>query len=309
MLKMNKKLIFFRIKWIFICSLFFSSSILSRTDINLSSNDKDKKIEPPKIGIFSMPITQQPGPFISFGQNVIDQGDLQFLFLADKFTGQNKQVVHLLPSLLYGLTENVSVLASGLYIPVQREAGLHSSGWGDSLLQFEYSFHQKDTYKYAELGTAVVGFVFPTGSSHKVPSTGNGSPQFFVGTTLNRTYMDWYIFISPGTVQTTTNSDGRKFGNLYLYQGGLGKTLYVIDTKLLISALLEIDGTYTEKDKQFGIPDPNSGGNTIYLTPSIWISGKHLSVQFGVGFPIVQRLNGIQLKNYHLIAGSIAWVF
>ena len=265
--------------------------------------------KPPKIGIFSMPITQQPGPFISFGQNIIDKGDLQIFLLADQLKGEDKKITHIVPSTLYGLTQTLSLFISAPYFLQAQESIFHSSGFGDSLVQLEYSFYQKDTYEYAQLATAVGGILFPTGSSRKTPPTGTGSPQFFFGTTLNRTYFNWYVFISPGTLQTTTNEDDKKFGNLYLYQFGIGRSLYTIDTRLLIAAMIELDGTYSEKDRIHGEVDPNTGGNIVLLTPSIWVSGQHLTLQFGVGFPIVQHLNGIQRKNYHLIVGSLAWFF
>lgn len=60
---------------------------------------------------------------------------------------------------------------------------------------------------------------------------------------------------------------------------------------------IEFDGTQTEKNKIQGITDPNSGGNVIFVIPSIWLSSKQWIFQWGIGFPLVQNLNGHQDKS------------
>ena len=69
--------------------------------------------------------------------------------------------------------------------------------------------------------------------------------------------------------------------------------------------MVEFDGSYSPKDRIHGRTDPNSGGNVIFVTPSIWMSSKRWVIQWGMGFPFVQSLNGRQDKirysiNYNL---------
>lgn len=69
----------------------------------------------------------------------------------------------------------------------------------------------------------------------------------------------------------------------------------------IFALMVEADGQYSEKDKINGIINPNSGGNVVFITPSLWISSKKLILQFGIGFPVVQDLYGNQNKmNYGL---------
>lgn len=74
--------------------------------------------------------------------------------------------------------------------------------------------------------------------------------------------------------------------------------------------MVEFDGIYTWKDKIQGVTDPNSGGNLIFLTPSIFISSKEsFLMQFGVGFPIQQHLFGHQNRKEYAVSLNIGWLF
>jgi hypothetical protein len=270
---------------------------------------KTQEPSPPEIGILSMPTVQELGPLVSFGQNVIDKHNAQILLLGAKLSGQLEHFVDVAPSFLYGITDTSSVLFTLPYAVSYKQNGYHSSGIEDTLLQFEYAFYQKSTYSYYQRATAVLSLFLPTGSSTTIPNTGNGSPTFFLGTTFNRTYVDWFIFTSPGTLQTTTNSQAVKYGNQYYYQGGLGKSIFVINGKLLIALILEMDGTYIEKTRLMGAADPNSGGNTIITTPSFWLSTHNFTLQLGFSYPIYQRFNGHQPRIYNAVVGNVAWAF
>jgi hypothetical protein len=69
--------------------------------------------------------------------------------------------------------------------------------------------------------------------------------------------------------------------------------------------MIEFDGTYSERDKIHGITDPNSGGNVLLVTPSIWLSTDQWFVQLGVSVPVVQQLNGQQQKLWFIIDYNI----
>ena len=73
--------------------------------------------------------------------------------------------------------------------------------------------------------------------------------------------------------------------------------------------MVEIDGFYYEKDKIQGHVDPNSGGNVIYVTPSIWISTPTIYFQLGAGLPVSQHWNGHQNRENYLITGSFGLSF
>ncbi|HVV68758.1 MAG TPA: hypothetical protein VHE99_06985 [Gammaproteobacteria bacterium] len=286
--------------------VFFSFSVYVAKADNNSPEEAGGQEQPPSIGNFALPTSQQPGPLVGFGQNIIDQNETQIFLLADDFSGVNKHAVDIAPSILYGITNNLSVWLNMPIAASYKTNQDSSSGLEDAALQFEYAFYHQDTHAFSEQATIVSNMTFPTGSSTKEPNTGFGSPSFFLGFTLNRMYVDWFVFTSHGAVLTTSN-DNTKFGNQFLYQAGFGRNILDIDSKWILAWMVEADGQYTQKNKISGVTDPNSGGNIVYVTPSLWVSSKRLIVQPGVGFPVAQHLYGNQKRNNYLLLLSLGW--
>ncbi|MBL8676548.1 MAG: hypothetical protein JNJ47_03870 [Alphaproteobacteria bacterium] len=184
----------------------------------------------------------------------------------------------------------------------------HSSGFSDMFLQLEYAFYNENTSQFGDQATFVTNVTFPTGSATKHPPTGFGSSSIFLGSTFNRTYVNWLVFTSPG-VTLTTSHDGQRAGNEYLYQLGIGRNFYTIDSEWIFAWLVETTGQYLEKTRLKGHTDPDSGGNTIVVTPSLWISSKQVTFQFGVGLPVVQHLFGNQIKDKYVLVSNASWLF
>ena len=61
-----------------------------------------------------------------------------------------------------------------------------------------------------------------------------------------------------------------------------------------LDALLEINGEWHDKQRTFGIADPNSGGNTIFISPGLRLTIENWSGYVLVGIPVVNDYNGIQ---------------
>lgn len=264
--------------------------------------------KPPPIGNFILPTSQQPGPLLAFGENILEKGQFQLYLFADNFVGVNKHYQDLIPSFTYGITNRWSLFANQPIALSYKENGEESSGLEDTFLQFEYTYFNKDTYSYGEQGTVVGNITLPTGSSEVSPRTGYGAPAFFFGTTFNRAYTHWFGFVSPGTLQTSSK-DNTKFGNQYYYQFGLGRNLFDIGTTWIIAAMVEMDGNYGEHDRIDGVTDPDSGGNIIYATPSLWISSTHIIIQLGGGVPITQHYFGDQTRQNYVLAANLGWTF
>lgn len=262
--------------------------------------------EPPKIGNFVLPYSQQPGPFISFGENIIGKNQAQVYVFGDNFVGEQQHFADLLPFLLYGITDDLSLTINTPYALSYKVDDFRSSGFEDQFAQLEYAYYSKSTKTYWDQATILANISIPTGSIRKEPTTGFGSPGFFGGTTYNRTYIDWFVFGSSGAVVTTAKQ-GTKFGNYFLYQGGFGRN--ITDRNGWIFAwVTEFTGTYAQHNRFSGLIDPNSGGNIIFATPSLWASNKRFIFQLGAGLPIVQHLHGIQARNSYFIAADVALI-
>lgn len=262
-------------------------------------------IGPPSIGNFSLPSSQQPAPLISAGDNIINKGEIQLLLYNDNYAGVNEHFIDVVPSMLYGIRDDLSLLLSLPVAASFQQKSNKSAGLEDALAQIEYAYYNSQTATYTQQATLFANITFPTGSIYKNPTTGYGSPSFLLAGNFNRTYVDWFLFGTPGAIFTTAKS-GTKFGNSYLYQFGIGKNISDKNGWLL-AWLTEIDGTYMQRNRMRGMIDINSGGNIVYLTPSVWASTKKLIVQLGVGLPITQHLLGNQPRETCLIAFNLGW--
>lgn len=263
--------------------------------------------EPLAIGNFSVPFSQQIGPLFSFGQNMIGKGVKQVYLFADDYVGVNKHYVDVTPSYLYGISDDLSVFLNAPIAASYKDGDAHSSGMEDIYLQMEYAFYENSNARYYTQATMVGAVSAPTGLTTVDPETGYGAPTFFLGATWNRTYVDWYYFTSYGATLTTSHNS-TKFGNQYYYQGGIGRNI-TYTKKWMYAWLLEADGQYSEKDRKHGAINPNSGGNIVYLIPSILASSKRLILQFGVGYPVTQHLFGNQKRENYLVVANVGWTF
>ncbi|MHB1948116.1 MAG: hypothetical protein ACYCQI_08390 [Gammaproteobacteria bacterium] len=288
--------------WSLLVFSLLSTFAIARED-ELPQKDE---VEPPAIGNFALPYSQQIGPLVSFGQNTLNKNQVQLFLTPSDYAGKNQHFVTIDPSVVYGITDELSLLASQPIAASYQFNSQHSAGLADATLQLEYSFYSKSTSKYFQSATVVGNITLPTGSSNKKPPTGFGSPSFFIGGTFSRMYVDWYAFTSLGA-QFTTSHGGTQFGDNYLYQFGLGRNICNIDSRWVFAWLVEADGTYSTDNRLRGHSDHNSGGNIVYITPSFWASSKKLIAQFGVGVPVVQNLHGHQNRESYLLIANLGW--
>lgn len=298
----------------FLSLLFSPLPAWSKEDLSPKepSQQNDKKPpqqeEPPKVGNFALPTPQQPGPFVSFGQHVINENQTQFYLLADDFRGNRKYKVDLVPPIIHGITDAFSVTLNAPIAVRYKEGPNHSKGWEDIAVQLEYAFYDDKTARFADQATLFTSITFPTGSVRKQPETGFSSSSFFLGATFNRLYTDWFAFTSQG-ILLTTSDEGTKAGDAFAYQGGLGRNIYSKTAEFIVAGMIELDGQYAKKDKIKKMTDPNSGGNNVYLTPSLWFSTNKVIIQLGFGWPITQHLFGDQKRNSYVMAANFGWTF
>lgn len=270
-------------------------------------DEKKEEIRPPRIGNFSLPTSQQPAALFGFGGNIIDKNEIQFYVFVDDLKGKRRITTDVIPGLLFGITDDWSIFFNTPVSPVMRDGKYRSSGLEDFFIQLEYAFYNKKTYTYEDQATVVANITFPTGSVKKMPPTGFGAPSFFLGATYYRTTVDWVLFTSHGAVLTTSDHK-TKFGDEFLYQFGIARNI-PSPRGWIYALMLELDGQYFRKNQIDGKIDPNSGGNTIFVTPSFWVSNKYILIQSGVSFIINQNLFGKQNKFDYVFNLNVAWSF
>ncbi|MCE5317131.1 MAG: hypothetical protein LLG04_07190 [Parachlamydia sp.] len=263
--------------------------------------------KPLKIGNLSLPPSQQPGPLVGIGENVIDAGHVQVFLLADQYKRAKGYFIDVVPSVLYGITDKFSVFFNLPVAPRFKEKKQRSEGLEDLFVQLEYAYYTKESLLATDQATVVFSVAFPTGSARKNPPTGFGSPSFLIAATYNHTGIDWFYFGALGAILTTFSSK-TKFADLYEYEFGFGRNI-ASPPGWIYAWMVEINGEYASRNTEDGKINRDSGGNVVYVTPSLWISSENLVVQLGAGGILTQHLYGNQSRFTHQFVLNLGWTF
>ncbi len=247
---------------------------------------------PPRIGNFALPGSQQPSLLYAFGGNIVDQGEVLVYLVGNELIGRHKVQCIIDPSVVVGINEKFSIYFNLPFAPKLVDGRHQSAGLEDSYTQLEYAFYNATTYRYEDQATLVGSLSVPTGSKKRDPPTGFGNPSFFVGSTFGRTYINYFFYTAQGATLTTSDHK-TKFGDQFFYQFGMGRCLPSPEG-WIYAVICELDGQYNRKNRLHGKQDSNSGGNTLFIAPSIWLSSKDLIIQAGFSFPLLQNLFGHQ---------------
>lgn len=267
-----------------------------------------EKVEVLHEGNFALPTSQQPTPLLSFGQNIVEKHDLLGFTYYSQLKGPLSNFIAVVPSILYGLTDTASLFVQlPIAVKFKHEDSI-SHGVSDLVVELEQVIYAKETETSVN-EIDVVGHVrFPTGSASKQPSTGFGSPTFFLGVSLSRTTIDWYYFSSLGGTITTFHKNN-KVGNLFLYQCGVGKNIAYKTDGWILNWLVELNGTYVQRGRICNVVDCSSGGNTVILGPSLFFSTRRFEMNGGIAAVVSQHLFGRQTRDRFLASFYAGWKF
>jgi len=135
--------------------------------------------------------SQEPSPLFSVGQNIVDRGDFLILETWEQMIGPKRDYQLLSNSLLYGITNDISILATVPVIPGYKLDGIKKSGIGDIWVQGEWAFYNRDRYTYSLQSTFIMNMTFPTGKTFvtpppdRNPNLGFGAVSVFLGATFS----------------------------------------------------------------------------------------------------------------------------
>ena len=275
---------------------------------NNYSADSNPAIEQIPIGNFALPTSQRLSPLFGQGQNIVDKGDLLLYIDFLNFSGYHLSYRNILFSCLYGLTNTSSLY---VFLPINigsKQEQIKTAGLDDILVQFEYAYYNKEYTDAINSFTAFIGLYLPSGSTKLDNlSVSSGPLGFTLGATASHLSVQWYAYLSAATILRTPHIPN-DIGNSYFYQSGLG---HLIGNKdgWMCCCLLEMNGTYSNRNKILEIPENNTGGNFIFLAPSFYLANEHAILQFGLGIPISQHLFGLQAKTDYIFNGYFSYKF
>ncbi|MDA1343867.1 MAG: transporter [Proteobacteria bacterium] len=243
----------------------------------------------------------------------------------------------------YGVTDDLTL---GLRIPYVLRSGVRSpddhgdevtkqgdpSGFGDVSFFGQYRFyHSDDNLNHASL---VVGLKTPTGETsiptntpaghhgsgafeaHHQPGGGAWSPSF--GLSFTRAMGQFSFDTSVLYTVSTTGSQATDLGDLFGYNFAVSyafgaparNNFFSSSNNAPWTAVLELNGEWQDYERTNGERNPNSGGDTIFISPGIRYSGgNNWNTALSIGAPILTGTNGYQTDPDYRITYRFVMVF
>lgn len=262
-------------------------------------------VSPLPIGNFSLPRSQQPGAFYSFGSNILDPGQAQLHAAPDIFKVTKARYIDYGTRLLYGTSENTSLLFT-LPMTTFTNREVNISGFGNFSIQGDYEFYRKASLTDVEKGSLIVSFSPPTGN------LGTQAYTHFIGGVYNHTWVDWLWFSALGISQFVKHNGEQPAPRVY-YELGVARNLDSVTGDHMLTGFMEIVGQYDPRYRTSHPITRLSGGNVLsngyllFIVPSIFWSNKKWILEGGVSIPISQYWLGTRDKVDYFIGGGISY--
>jgi hypothetical protein len=202
-----------------------------------------------------------------------------------------------------------------------------ASGLGDIALLGRYPFFKRETPDTTTIVAGVAGIKFSTGKtdaktsdgmsyldSHMQPGT--GSTDYLLGLSYSHSLQRLSFAANLLGTITTEGKFGNtthKFGNALNYDAS-GK--YRIAPEAFtpmapqLFAALGINGEMRQREKEDGVDVPDSGGNTVYLSPGLQlVLAPHWIAELSYQHAIYHKLNGTQLGETYKVITGVTYLF
>ena len=234
-------------------------------------------------------------------------------------------------SLSYGVVEDFQLgLTLGYYQAVNAAEAEFDAGTGnteiatldpdgltDLWLTGKYRFYRGPIGSMAVFG----GVKFPTGRNDVKNSAGepvepsatagSGSYDGMLGLAYSRFLTSRFTLDTSAQYTLRTEANGFRLGDRI--DGGVAVAYRFtedIQKYPQVSAFAEANVRYLFKSEDDGAKDPNTGGTALFLTPGVRVGfTKNLSFTLSAPLPVLQDLNGTQLKTSYKVNGGLTLSF
>ena len=187
---------------------------------------------------------------------------------------------------------------------------LRAAGVGDLILGF-----QNKAYFNRKRSTGNVSFTpsvrLPTGSTSRDLPLGKGSFDYGASLSASVEMFKLYSLFDAFGWLHTEGDDGHRRGNMVGFDIDLGVHPYHnFQNNSGIFVMSGINGRWFGKDKlSSGADDPNSGGRTLEIAPTLVLYWNNLMWRSEVAIPVASDLNGTQFSQSSTVRTGIGIVF
>jgi hypothetical protein len=245
-----------------------------------------------------------PGTTFGFGQNILEANHVYWYPYFQQQAGMATNQIEIVPAILYMFSDSLSLYMGLPLLLQQKNNDCSQRGVENLFVQGEYVFIDYTARDVEYMGTLVANVSLPTThlSTHcsclqTTTLTATAPTSFFIGVTASRLSEKWYLYGSAGTTLSTTK-DHTTLGAIVYYQWGVGRNLGNPGGITTLGSI-EFNGIYSRPDMMCDTKDKNSGGNIIYIGPTLCLTGDHWFLSGGIQAATVQQLNGIQNKTHY----------
>jgi len=249
-----------------------------------------------------------------------------------KITNDGTKEVHWTTELtgFYGITPEFMVMAVLPYKNGRSNDAMgpgSASGLGDVALLGRYTFVKSEAADTTTVMAGLAGVKFATGStdaktadgmgyldSHMQPGT--GSTDYLLGLSYSHSLSRFSVSANMlGTIATEGKfgSTRHQFGNALNYDV-TGKYRIAPEAfepeKSQVFAALGINGEVRQQEKEDGVAVPDSGGNTVYLSPGLQlVIAAHWVADLSYQHAVYHNLKGTQLGESYKVVSGITYLF
>jgi hypothetical protein len=203
----------------------------------------------------------------------------------------------------------------------------NASGFGDVAFLGRYTFLKKETPDITTVLAALAGVKFPTGrtnartadgmmylDSHLQPGT--GSTDYLLGLSFSHSLARFSVSANLlGTIpgSGTFGATQHEFGNSLNYDVTAKYRLVpgeFTPMKPQLFAALGINGEARAREKEDHVTVPDSGGNTVYLSPGLQlVLAPHWIADLSYQHAIYHNLYGTQLGETSKVVTGVTYLF
>ena len=226
---------------------------------------------------------------------------------------------------IYGFNEKLTGVISIPYVHKKLTLGMQTrqvSGLADIKTLVKYRIYTEDQLGKTHRLGVFIGMEWPTGNDNerdefgRIPQPlqlGSGSIDPIAGLVWTTQTLGWELDADI-SYKMNTRSNAYEFGDLITYNFSYQHRIWPAElpesgVPSFLYGVLELNGSYAQKDENRGIENGNTGGHRLLLSPGVqWVT-KSWVLEAAVQLPLLEDLNGGALNFDYAYTVGVRWRF